>query len=100
MSVRSFLSDYPDLYTENPRAAALKLPSEARFRLVMHYGLDSLLGCGEWVQLRGAIRLAERMALNDLFAADNFDTDFITEMSMDAGMSHVNIISHHHDSIE
>lgn len=98
MTTPSFLSEHADLYAKDPRAATLKWFSQARFGLFMHYGIYSLLGRGEWVQLREAIPLNEYMPLKDQFTADKFDADFITDMALDAGMSYVNITARHHDS--
>lgn len=98
MTIPTFLAAHADLYAENPRAATLKWFSEARYGLFMHYGLYSLLGRGEWVQLREAIPLAEYVKLKDRFSADKFDADFITDLALDAGMSYINITARHHDS--
>ncbi len=70
----------------------------AKFGLFMHYGVYSLLGRGEWVQLRQAIPVAEYAKLKDQFKADKFDVDFITDLALEAGMKYVNLTSRHHDS--
>jgi len=69
----------------------------ARFGLFMHYGLYSLLGRGEWVQLRELIPVAEYEKLKDEFTAKNFDADMITDLALEAEMQYVNITTMHHD---
>jgi len=96
--VPSYLSDYRQLYAQNPRQAALAWFQEARFGLFMHYGLYSLLGRHEWVMFREAIPVAEYEKLKDQFTAERFDADYITDMALDAGMRYVNITTRHHDS--
>lgn len=71
---------------------------DARFGLFMHYGVYSILGRGEWVQLREAIPVSEYAKLKDQFKADKFDADFITDLALEAGMKYVNLTSRHHDS--
>jgi len=80
------------------RAETLEWFRKARFGLFMHYGVYSLLGRGEWVQLRERIPVAEYGKLKDRFTAKNFDTDFITDLALEAGMKYVNLTSRHHDS--
>lgn len=98
MNVPSYLSDYTDLYAQDPHAAALQWFSTARYGLFMHYGVYSLLGRGEWVMLREAIPVNEYTRLKDDFTASAFDADFITDMALAAGMRYVNITARHHDS--
>jgi len=64
----------------------------------MHYGLYSLLGRHEWVQLREKIRVKQYEKLADRFTAEKFDADFTTDMALDAGMKYINITTQHHDS--
>jgi alpha-L-fucosidase len=96
--VPSYLSEYADLYREDPHQAALAWFAEARFGLFMHYGLYSLLGRHEWVMYREAIPLDEYEPLQDQFTAANFDADFITDLALEAGMRYVTLTSRHHDS--
>ncbi|VGO19391.1 alpha-L-fucosidase [Pontiella sulfatireligans] len=97
-AVPSYLKDYAALYKKDPRAAALQYFKEAKFGLFIHYGLYSLLGRGEWVQLQGKIPVREYAKLENDFTAKNFDADFITDMALEAGMKYVNITTRHHDS--
>ncbi len=97
-NIPSFLKGYDQLFQENPSAATLAWFKEARFGLFLHYGLYSIPGRGEWVQLTETIPVAEYAKLMDQFTADNFDADFITELAVSAGMKYINITSRHHDS--
>ena len=96
--VPSYLSDYADLYRQDPHDAALAWFADAKFGLFMHYGLYSLLGRHEWVMYREAIPLDEYERLQARFAAEAFDADFITDLALEAGMRYVNLTSRHHDS--
>ena len=96
--VPNYLRDYTDIYADNPRAAGLKWIREAKYGLFLHFGLYSMLGRHEWVQLREKIRVAEYAALAHHFTADKFDADFIAQLAVDAGMKYVNITTRHHDS--
>ncbi|MDF7825505.1 alpha-L-fucosidase [Pontiellaceae bacterium B12227] len=96
--VPSYLWKYSAEYKKDPRAAALKYFEAAKFGLFIHYGLYSLLGRGEWVQLQSKIHVAEYAKLADDFTAEKFDADFITDMALEAGMNYVNITTRHHDS--
>ena len=61
--VPNYLKSYSDLYATDPRAAALQWFREARYGLFLHYGLYSLLGRHEWVQLRELISVSEYASL-------------------------------------
>ena len=96
--VPSYLKGYETLYAKEPRQAALQWFHEAKFGLFMHYGVYSLLGEGEWVQLRKKIRVKEYEKLKDRFTAEKFDADRITDVALDAGMKYVTLTTRHHDS--
>ncbi len=96
--VPSYLKGYEDLYKTDPRKAAIQWFSDAKFGMFIHYGLYSLLGRHEWVQLREKIPVAEYAKLKDDFKAENFNADFITDLALDAGMKYINITTRHHDS--
>ncbi|WP_404307208.1 alpha-L-fucosidase [Neorhodopirellula lusitana] len=94
----SYLENVKDIYSDNPRKAAIDWFRQAEFGLFIHYGLYSLLGRGEWVQIKEKIRVKEYAKLADRFTAEKFDADFITDMALDCGMKYVNITTRHHDS--
>ncbi|NOZ21507.1 MAG: alpha-L-fucosidase [Planctomycetes bacterium] len=96
--VPSYLKGYDDLYAKDPRDAARKWFAEARYGLFMHYGLYSLLGRHEWVQLKEKIPVAEYAKLKDDFTAENFDAEAIADLAVAAEMKYVNITTRHHDS--
>lgn len=94
----TYLAEYADLFADDPRAANLAWFRDARYGLFLHYGLYSLLGRHEWVQLREKIPVAEYAKLKDRFTADGFDADAICRFAVDAGMRYVNLTTRHHDS--
>jgi alpha-L-fucosidase len=96
--IPSYLKGYEKLFAENPRAAALQWFREAKFGLFLHYGLYSLEGWHEWLQLREKIPVATYAKLKDRFTAEKFDADFITDLAIAAGMRYVNLTTRHHDS--
>jgi len=98
MTVPAYLQNYRDLYSQDPRAAALKWFREARYGLFLHYGLYSLLGRHEWVQFREKIPVSEYAKLQQQFTADKFDAEYIASFAVDCGMKYVNITTRHHDS--
>ena len=98
-NIPNYLKNYADLYADNPRAAALQWFREARYDgLFLHYGLYSLIGRHEWVQLRELIPVAEYAKLIDDFTAENFDAERIAQFAVDCGMKYINITTRHHDS--
>ena len=52
VSIPPYLTDYSDLYLEDPRKANLEWFKNAKYGLFMHYGVYSSLEDGAWVQLR------------------------------------------------
>lgn len=98
MNVPLYLREYGDLYSENPRQAALQWFREARYGLFLHYGLYSLIGRHEWVQLREKIPVAEYAKLQNQFTARGFDAEYIASFAADCGMRYVNLTTRHHDS--
>ncbi|MFC2125964.1 alpha-L-fucosidase [Bacteroidota bacterium] len=99
VNVPPHLKDYTELYQQDPRAANLKWFKEAGFGLFMHYGLYSQLGEGEWVQLSHdpPIPVSDYDSLRLTFTAENFNAEFITDLTVEAGMKYINITSKHHD---
>lgn len=97
-SIPTYLCDHATLYAADPRAAALQWFREARYGLFLHYGLYSLLGRHEWVQLNEKIPVAEYERLASQFTAAKFDAEAIARLAVDAGMKYVNLTTRHHDS--
>jgi alpha-L-fucosidase len=96
--IPSYLKAYEDEYAQDPRAAAIEWFRNAKYGLFLHYGLYSLLGRHEWVQLREKIPVAEYAKLKDQFTAEEFDADYIAAFAQDCGMRYINITTRHHDS--
>jgi alpha-L-fucosidase len=95
--VPSYLQNYEKEYLENPKQANLNWFEDAKYGMFIHYGLYSNLGKGEWVQLRDTIPVAEYAKLKDIFTAENFSADNITDIAISAGMKYITITSKHHD---
>lgn len=91
------LQAYADLYHQDPRDANLRWFKDAGFGMFIHYGLYSLIGRGEWVQLRDTIPPDEYALLMDDFVADHFNADLITDLAISAGMKYITITTKHHD---
>lgn len=96
--IPAFLKEYSDLFNDNPRKAAIEWFRNARYGMFIHYGLYSIPGRGEWVQLSDKIHVADYAKLADQFTAEKFDTDFITDLALEAEMKYINITTRHHDS--
>jgi len=64
---------------------------------MVHYGLYSLLGRGEWVQFDEKILKDEYEKLINRFDAKGFDANRLTSACKDAGMRYVNFVVKHHD---
>ncbi len=95
--VPHYLRDQATLYAHDPRAAAVQWFGGARFGLFIHYGLYSLLGRGEWVQLHECIPVADIEKLAERFTAENFNADWWADLAVDAGMRYINLTTRHHD---
>lgn len=80
------------------RARTMDWFRSAKFGLFMHYGVYSLLGRGEWVQLREAIPVAGYAKLQKQFTAKDFNADKIADMALESGMKYINMTARHHDS--
>lgn len=97
-TVPNYLKDYKELYLKDPHAANLQWFKNAKYGLFLHYGLYSILGRHEWVQLREKIPVAQYALLKDQFTAEKFDADAIVSFAIDCGMKYINLTTRHHDS--
>jgi len=97
-AVPSYLKGYEAAYKKDPRAAAVQWFRDAKYGLFLHYGLYSLLGRHEWVQLRELIPVAEYEKLKDRFTAEKFNADAICAFAKECGMKYINLTTRHHDS--
>ncbi len=91
------LRNYENLYLRNPREASLAWFREAGLGLFMHYGVYALHARGEWGMLNQKMPIDEYEKLAGRFTAENFDTDFITDLALEAGAKYVNLTTKHHD---
>lgn len=71
--------------------------TRARYGLIVHYGLYSLLGRSEWVINRERMSHDEVRALAQRFTAENFNADQICDLALAGGMRYVNLTTMHHD---
>ena len=93
--------------TEQERDRKLKWFREARFGLMIHWGLYSvpagewkgklIPGLGEWIMNRARIPVAEYEQLAKQFNPVKFNADEWVRMARDAGMKYIVITSKHHD---
>ena len=93
-----YLESYKDMFKDDPRAAAARYFKDAKYGLFLHYGLYSILGRHEWVQLREAIPVSEYARLKDRFTAQNFNADTIVKFAINAGMKYITLTTRHHES--
>ena len=96
--VPNYLQGYEALYRQDPRKAALKWFSDAKFGLFMHFGVYSIVGMGEWVQLTQKIPVAEYAKLKGRFKAERFNAEELADMALAAGMKYITMTARHHDS--
>lgn len=95
--IPAYLSGYEDLYLKDPKLASLAWFAEAKYGLIIHYGLCSLLGKNGWVMKNENIPLKEYVQLMDLFTADKFNADEIAELAVLSGMKYVTFTAKHHE---
>ena len=70
----------------------------ARYGMLMQYGLYSLLERGEWVMNKEEIPVAEYAKLADNFSAKKCDFDTLTSRAKnDWGMKYATLVTKHHD---
>jgi alpha-L-fucosidase len=70
---------------------------DARYGLLLHYGLYSVLGDHEWVQYHERIPPAEYAQLQHQFTAAGFDAERIAAFARECGMRHVTFTARHHE---
>jgi alpha-L-fucosidase len=92
---------------EKDRDRRLKWFRDARFGLMIHWGLYAvpagewkgklIPGLGEWIMNRARIPISEYEQLAPQFNPVKFDADAWVRMARDAGMKYIVITSKHHD---
>lgn len=71
--------------------------SQARYGMVVHFGLYSLLARGEWAMNREAIARADYSRLAQQFDPKHFDAQAICDLAVRAGMRYIVFTTMHHD---
>ncbi|MEI6971399.1 MAG: alpha-L-fucosidase [bacterium] len=71
--------------------------SDARYGMIVHYGLYSLLGRHEWVMNREQIPPVEYRKLARRFTARMFDAEELCDLAVNAGMRYITLTTMHHD---
>lgn len=92
-----YLKQYKKEYALSPREANRQWFKKARFGMFIHYGLYSIPGKGEWVQLLDTIPLNDYAKLKDQFTASGFSAKYITKLAKKTGMKYITITTKHHD---
>src|ERR1041385_2319343 len=92
---------------ESERDRRLRWFREARFGLMIHWGLYAVpagewkgkpvAGLGEWIMNHARIPVAEYEQLAKQFNPVKFDADAWVRLARDAGMKYIVITSKHHD---
>jgi alpha-L-fucosidase len=92
---------------ESERDKRLRWFREARFGLMIHWGLYAVpagewkgkpvAGLGEWIMNRARIPVGEYEQLAKQFNPVEFDADSWVRLARDAGMKYIVITSKHHD---
>jgi alpha-L-fucosidase len=93
----AYLSGYDTVYRNDARAANRAWFDDAGLGLFLHYGIYSLIGRHEWVQLREKIYVADYARHAEQFTADGFDAERIVDFARECGMRYINITTRHHD---
>jgi len=97
-NIPSYLEGYETLYQQDPREAGRQWFREARYGMMVCYGVYSVVGRHEWLQYREKIRPADYAALADFFTAEHFDAAAICDLAVEAGMRYINLTTRHCDS--
>lgn len=70
---------------------------EARFGMMIHWGVYAIPGRGEWVQFAEQIPVSQYATLAQQFNPQHFDADAWAGLAKDAGMKYTVLTSRHHD---
>ncbi len=71
--------------------------TRARYGMIIHFGLYSMLGRGEWVMNREEISREDYKALADQFQPVHFDAGALADLAVAAGMRYLVFTTMHHD---
>lgn len=98
MAIPPYLENLKDTYGDDPREANRLWFKDAGYGLFIHYGLYSIIGRHEWVQLRETIPVAEYERYAAEFTAEGFDAEKIAAFAEECGMRYITVTTRHHDS--
>jgi alpha-L-fucosidase len=93
-----YLAGFEDQYSLNPHEANLAWFRQARFGLFIHWGLFSYAGPTLSVASDVKGPFPEHQSIKDIFSAEKFDADFITDLALEAEMKYITFVARHHDS--
>ncbi|NOR75087.1 MAG: alpha-L-fucosidase precursor [Draconibacterium sp.] len=91
------LKSYEKVYKENPRQASLDWFQDARFGMMICYGLVSVDARHEFEQWKYKIPVKEYEKKTERFIADKFDADFICDLAVEAEMKYITFVAKHCD---
>jgi alpha-L-fucosidase len=95
VTIPPHLKGYEALYKKNPREASLQWFKDAKFGMMVCYYLASLDGRHWFEQWQYKIPVKEYEKKMERFNAENFDTDFICDLAVEAGMKYVCFVTKH-----
>lgn len=93
--VPAYLKDYEELYARDPRKAALQWFADAKFGMLIHYGLASLDGIHPFEQWYCKIPVNEFEKKAGRFTADGFDADATAGLAQKTGMRYITMVTKH-----
>ena len=91
------LKDYAELYQKDPRQASLKWFNDAKFGMMVHYGLTSVPGVHSFHQFHNKIPVKQYEKLVPGFKAEKFDAVAIADLAVAAGMKYITFVAKHCD---
>lgn len=89
------LKDYAELYKSDPRKASLQWFQDAKFGMMICYGLYSLDGIHPFEQHRLKIPVREYEKKMERFTAEKFDAEALCDLAVAANMKYVTLVLKH-----
>lgn len=96
-TVPPHLKNHADLYRQDPRKASLQWFGDARFGMMIHYGLFSLDGVHSFHQWQKKVPVREYAKRVARFTAAKFDANAIADLAVAAGMKYITFVAKHCD---
>ena len=93
---------YPGQVVAPPRSAARRRAAapafqDDRFGLIIHWGVYSLVGKGEWLMENDKLPISEYDKLPPRFNPTRFDADAWVKLAKASGAKYITITAKHHD---